>query len=280
MYENRTVKMKYILEPAHQLRMTFNEEALHELAASMQQHGLINPITLYEDEEGRLIIIAGHRRFLAAVLLKWEEIPARVKKDTNKTGIKTIAAVENLHREDLDLIEEADLIGDLYYEEKLSIGAIADMLNRGKQWVQSRLEIRMYPMDVLEALQRKIVKLGVARLIAAIQEDVFRKWILDMAVNSGATEAMIAQWIKDHNAGMTTEEAQKIIEEKAEGTAKYYEKTKFKCGLCFNEDTLENVMIVRVDKTCYLELERLRAQHEQEERHKKEIQNKEGKNDS
>ena len=262
MYQNKTVKMMHILEPPHQLRMSFDEEQLHELAASMQQTGLINPITIHQDEEGKLIIIAGHRRFLAAKILKWETIAARIKKGENKTGIKIIAAIENLQRANLNIIEEADLVGDLHYEDKLSIGEIEGMLNRKKGWVQSRLEVRMFPPEVLEALQQKTIKFGVSRLIAAIREDVFRKWILDMAINSGATEKMVATWIQDHNMTLTTEDAQNIIDKQSFTTEEYYQKTKFDCGLCYNDDTLENVMIVRVCKACYLELEKLKAQHE------------------
>lgn len=267
--------MMFILEPPHQLRMSFDEEKLQELADSMQQHGLINPLTLHEDEEGRLIIIAGHRRFLAAKILKWEEIPARVLKHADKTSVKVISAIENLQRADLDYIEEADLVSDLHYVDNFSIGAISDMLNRGKAWVQARLEIVMFQPEVLEALKNKAIKLGVARLIAGIQDEGFRKWVLDMTINSGATEAMVSTWINDNFMTLTEAERHEIIEAASETTTQYYEKTKFGCSLCYGEDALAHVMIVRVCKECYLQLQAMKEAHEKQERLKLQNQIKE-----
>ena len=266
MYENREAEMKFILEPPHQLRMSFDEEKLQELADSMKQHGLINPITIHEDEDGRLIIIAGHRRFLAARILKWEKISARVKKTSSAAEVKTISAVENLQRADLDVIEEADLIQNMHYEEKLSIGAISDMLNRSKAWVQARLEVMMFQPEVLQALQEKTIKLGVSRLIAGIQDEGFRKWVLDMAINAGATEAMVSTWIKDNFQSLSEADRLEIIEAASETACEYYEKTEFTCDLCYEKDTLSNVMIMRVDKECYLRLQAAKEAHSKEQR--------------
>ncbi len=257
MYENRTINMKFIIEPPHQLRMSFDEEKLQELAASMKQHGLINPITLHEDDEGRLIIVAGHRRFLAAKTLNWQEIPARVKKHTSKAEIITISAIENLQRADLEIIEEADLISKMHYEEKLSIGAISDMLNRSKAWVQARLEVMMF---------QKTIKLGTARLIAGIQDEGFRKWVLDMTINAGATEAMVRTWIKDNFQSLSEADRLEILEHNSETAMEYFEKTKFSCDLCYEEDTLSNVMITRVCKECYLRLKAAKEAFEREKR--------------
>lgn len=266
MYENRRVKMIHIMEPPHQLRMNFDEEKLYELAESLKQHGLINPITLHEDEERKLIIVAGHRRFLAAQMLKWETIDARIKNAMTGIEVVTISAIENLQRADLDLIEEADLITKMHYNEKLSIGIISDMLNRSKSWVQARLEIMMFQPEVLQELQLKTLKLGAARLIAGIQEEGFRKWILDQAVNAGATEAMVSTWIKDNFISLSEKQRQEIIDEASQTTSEFYEKTKFTCVLCLDKDTLEHVMIVRCCKVCYMKLQEMKANDEKEKR--------------
>ena len=266
MYENREVEMKFILEPPHQLRMSFDEEKLQELAASMQQQGLINPITLHEDKEGRLIIIAGHRRFLAAKILKWEIISARVKQEMSGIEIVTVSAIENLQRENLDVIEESDLICKMHYDEKLSIGEICDIINRKRPWVQARLEVMMFQPEVLEALQQKTIKLGVSRLIAGIQDEGFRKWVLDMTINSGATEQMVSTWIKDNFQSLSEADRLEIIEAASETACQYYEKTKFSCDLCYEPDTLSNVMICRVCKECYLRLQAAKEAYQKEQR--------------
>ncbi len=266
MYENREVEMKYILEPPHQLRMSFDEEKLQELARSIQKDGLIHPITLHEDAEGRLIIMAGHRRFLAAKINNWEIISARVKQNMSGLEIVTVAAIENLQRADLDVIEESDLICKMHYDEKLSIGEISDIINRSKAWVQARLEVMMFQPEVLQALQDKTIKLGVSRLIAGMQDEGFRKWVLDMAINAGATEAMVSTWIKDNFMSLTEEQRHEIIEQASETAVSFYEKTKFTCDLCYEKDTLSNVMITRVCKECYMRLQAAKAAFEKEKR--------------
>jgi len=254
-FQSKNVKLKYINEPPHQLRMAIDEEALKELAQSMQQHGLLQPILLHLDEEGKLTIIAGHRRYLAAQMLGWEEIPARVLSGSTPTQNKILSAIENIQRQDLNPIEEADIVGDLYYENKLSTKEIAELLNRSINWVQSRLEVRQYPMEVLQALHEGQVRLGVARIIAAIQDEGFRKWCLTQAIEGGATEAMVRQWIKDAYIEMTPEQRQKLMEKHKEISREAVERLRFACAVCGTEDLLENAMVARVCKACYLAME-------------------------
>jgi len=263
-YVSQLIEMKYINEPPQQLRMEIDEESLMELTESIKQHGLINPITLYHAEDGSYTIIAGHRRFLACKKLQWEEIPARVISYKEGPKIRVLSAVENLQRQNLNIIEEADLVMSLHYEEGLSINHIADMLNRSRDWVCKRLEITQYPMEVLEALKSDAIRLGAARLIASIQDEGFRKWVLEQAISSGATEHMIATWIKDNFLTLNPAEREEIIKEKTMGSVKRLEELEFECGVCNEREPLSQVMIVRVCKQCYYNLQIVKQQHGQQ----------------
>jgi len=253
-YTNETIEMKYITEPPHQLRMEIGEEGIVELAQSLEQHGLINPITIQRDSEGRLIIIAGHRRFLAAQKNKWEKIEARILDVSTDVEIKTISAIENLQRADMHIIDEANLIADLHFSHELAVNEISDMLNKSRDWVLKRIEIKTYPYEVLQALYEGSLKLGVARRIAVIPEDGFRKWVLTQAVAAGATLSMVNTWINDEQLKTSSKDAQDIIQELSDSTTQYFESTKFTCGLCAQEDSLTHVMILRVCKQCFLQI--------------------------
>ncbi len=265
-YENKEVKMKNIIEPPHQLRMEINEEDINELALSIDQHGLINPITIQEDQEGRLIIIAGHRRFLAVKKLGRKTIHTRVLKNTTKTEVTVIAAIENLQRSDMNIIEEADLINGLHFDGKLSCGEISDLLSRSREWVLKRIELQQYPKEILQALHEGSIKLGVARLIATIQKDAFRAWVLTQAIASGATISMVKVWIRDSTVELSTEDAQKIIQEFSNSTMEYLESSKFTCEMCYREDSLVHVIIVRVCKQCALQISAANEQYKYEKR--------------
>ncbi len=279
-YENKEVKMKNIIEPPHQLRMEINEEEINELALSIDQHGLINPITIQEDQEGRLIIIAGHRRFLAVKKLKKETIPARVLRNTTKTEVTVIAAIENLQRSDMNIIEEADLINGLHFDGKLSCGEIADLLSRSREWVLRRIELQQYPKEVLQALHEGSIKLGAAGLIAAIQKDAFRAWVLTQAIASGATISMIKVWIRDSTVELSTEAAQQIIQECSDNSMEYLESSKFTCEMCYREDSLLHVIIIRVCKECALQINAAKERYAYDKRLTEEQQRSEKKDDN
>lgn len=195
-----TVPMSQILEPPAPLRGAHDPEKLRELAASLKELGQLQPIVLHAGADG-LTIVAGHRRFLAARLLAWEKIEAKVF--PKLIGDSTLAALaENVHREDLTPLEEARVLCALVLEQGRDVDAVATQFGKSRAWVDSRLELNGYPKDLLEAVHAKTISLGVARELARVTDDGYRAFLLYHAVEGGATvktiRIQVQDWLSSH----------------------------------------------------------------------------------
>lgn len=151
----------------NQPRREFDDEALHELAASIREIGIIQPITLRRTDADRFQIVAGERRWRAAMMAGLTTIPAYIRtiKDEN---VMEMALVENIQREDLNAIEVA-----LAYERLMSAdGAtqekVAERVGKSRAAVANYLRLLKLPAQVQVALQKKEIDMGHARALLSI----------------------------------------------------------------------------------------------------------------
>jgi len=153
------------VDPA-QPRKVFNEEGLNELASSIKEHGLINPIRVKALKNGTYQVIAGERRFRAAKLAQLETIAAVVESQDATAGeVLAKQLVENLQRQDLSPMERAIAVGQLRDEFQWSIREISTRLGISKGAVQRSLEVLALPDDLQAALvagasESKVLLLG------------------------------------------------------------------------------------------------------------------------
>lgn len=190
--EYKPVPMALIHEPPHQLRQTIDPERLGELADSMAAEGLHQPIGVRAlDGEEAYEIIWGHRRFLAARLLRWPSIPCRVF----PVGYDPLLAAisENLQRVDLDPVEEAHAVQKLL-DTGRSIAEVARLFRRSHNWIVSRIDLLRYPEDLKTAIQMHGLKLAVADALRDIDHDAYRAELTSEALRTGATGATAHVW--------------------------------------------------------------------------------------
>lgn len=192
------VPLPLIDEPARALRESISEEALGELADSMAAEGLHQPIGLSgPDASGRYRIIWGHRRYLAARLLRWDQIAAKV---VRTDGDSLLAAVsENLQRADLSPLEEAHAI-ERFRERGESLSAIARQFRRSAAWVQTRLDLLSLPGDLQDTIRRGTLTLSVADALRRIDHLDYRAELIAEAERTGATAATVAVWVAHYEA--------------------------------------------------------------------------------
>lgn len=133
------VPIKMLVPAKIQVRKSFPEEALQELAADIKERGILEPILVREDEEGNYEIIAGERRYRAAKLAGLNEVPVIVKTLEEKE-LRFTQLAENLQRQDLNPIEEREAFVQLQAEFNLSITALAKMVNKSRDYVRDRIE--------------------------------------------------------------------------------------------------------------------------------------------
>lgn len=156
------------IEPnPNQPRREFDEEALSELAASIREIGIVQPITLRQTSDGRYQIIAGERRWRAAKIAGVETIPAYIRTANDET-IMEMALVENIQREDLNAIEIALAYEHLAETTGLTQEKISEKVGKSRAAVANYIRLLKLPALVQMALQNKTIDMGHARALLSL----------------------------------------------------------------------------------------------------------------
>lgn len=150
-----------------QPRRTFDEEALQELAASISQLGVIQPITLRRRADGKYTIISGERRWRASQIAGLEHLPAYIR-EVDDENLHAMALVENIQRQDLNAIEIALGMQRLIEECGLTQEAMADKVGKKRSTVTNYLRLLSLPSEVQLALKEGLVTAGHAKAIAGM----------------------------------------------------------------------------------------------------------------
>jgi ParB family chromosome partitioning protein len=145
----RVIPVDRIEPNPDQPRMVFDEEALHELAASIREHGVLQPILVRPLGDNRYQLIAGERRWRASREAGHATIPALVEEIDDDTALE-ISIIENLQREDLNPLEEAAMYDRMVHDHGYSIRKLADKLGKDKGYLENRLRLADAPEEIRE----------------------------------------------------------------------------------------------------------------------------------
>ncbi|HHX8633261.1 ParB/RepB/Spo0J family partition protein [Vibrio diabolicus] len=159
------------LQPGvYQPRKDMAPEALEELAASIQSQGIIQPIVVRQVESGQFEIIAGERRWRAARQAGLKRVPCLVKKVEDRAAI-AMALIENIQREDLNVIEEAQALERLQDEFTLTHQQVAEVIGKSRTTVSNLLRLNQLESDVKSLVADKLLEMGHARALLALQSE-------------------------------------------------------------------------------------------------------------
>ena len=198
--EKSVVKLLDVEPNKEQPRKNFNKESLEELAASIKEHGLLQPILVTEikGSKGKYRIISGERRWRASRIAGLSEIPVIVK-DLSKQQIMEISLIENLQREDLNAVEEARGYDVLIKEFGLTQDAVAKRVGKSRPVIANALRILSLPDYVISSLEKEEISAGQARSLIPIKEkmpeDEFKKFV-DIAKAKNLTVREIEAFAK------------------------------------------------------------------------------------
>lgn len=191
--EYRLVNLADLRDPHAPMRETMDEQLLGELAASIADTGLQEPIRVLE-VAGAFEVIAGHRRLLACQMIGYSPVPCIIDRNT---GISTIAKMiaENSAREDVNPIEEARLYARALVElAGNDTDNLVDLVKRPRAYVEGRLLLLQGDPGVVEALEQRKITLAVARELNRVEDSGRRLIFLDAAVRGGANSRTVAEW--------------------------------------------------------------------------------------
>lgn len=172
-----------------QPRKDFDEKALSELADSISQHGLIQPIVVKPNLDGRYSIIAGERRWRACRLAGLNEVPVIIK-DADEQTLMEIALIENLQREDLNAVEEALGYRSLIDGYGLTQDEVAKRMGKSRSAVTNALRLLSLNDTELEALRRGTITAGHARALLSCEDEETRGKMLLLAADGASVREL------------------------------------------------------------------------------------------
>lgn len=152
-----------------QPRRQFDKEPLQELAQSIKENGILQPIVARRTVSGKLEIVAGERRWRAAQLAGLHEVPVLLRTFSDKEALE-LAIVENIQREDLNPIEEADGYSRLITEFKLSQQQVAEKVGKDRATVANAIRLLSLPTEVKEMIAENTLSVGHAKVLLALPE--------------------------------------------------------------------------------------------------------------
>ncbi len=185
----------------NQPRRAFGEETLAELAASIEQIGIIQPITLHQLSKDRYMIIAGERRWRAAQMLGLPSIPAYIR-TLSDGNIMEMALIENIQREDLNVIEVALAYQHLMEQDDMTQEKLAKRVGKGRTVITNTLRLLRLPAEVQMALQKREIDMGHARALLAIESPSEQVRVFREIVQKGFSVRQVEQMVQALKKGV------------------------------------------------------------------------------
>ncbi len=195
----------------NQPRREFDEEALAELADSIREIGIIQPVTLRKMEDGSYQIIAGERRWRASQMAGLENIPAYIRTaDDEKT--MQMALIENIQREDLNAIEIALAYQNLIEQSHLTQDQLSEKVGKKRATVANYLRLLKLPAQVQMALRNRTVDQGHARALLGLDDPKKQVKLFSEIQEKGYSVRQVEEMVKALNNGETVSSGRKKIE--------------------------------------------------------------------
>jgi ParB family chromosome partitioning protein len=182
-----------------QPRKMFQKNALQQLADSMKEDGIIQPVVVYK-RDGKYFLVVGERRWRAAQLLRWEKIPAVIK-DFSDNDVMAKALVENIQREDLNAIEIAEGIEALIAQSGEGQQETAEKLGMNRATLANFLRLLKLPAPVKEAIVQGKLDQGHARALLALKNDGEILSAAAQVMRKGLSVRQAEMLVKKYEAG-------------------------------------------------------------------------------
>ena len=223
----------------NQPRREFDEEALQELANSIREIGIIQPITLRQTADGRYQIIAGERRWRASQMAGLTTIPAYIR-TIDDEQVMEMALVENIQREDLNAIEIALAYQHLVEASGMTQERVAERVGKSRTAVTNFLRLLKLPAQVQMALQERTIDMGHARALLSLDSPALQIKVFREIQKNGYSVRKVEELVKQLKAGETLQIGKKRVAAKTALPEEYHALTK----------QLSDVLSTRVEMTC------------------------------
>ena len=210
------LKLNEIEPNKNQPRKIFDDEALSELSASIEKHGIIQPLLVRHLPGGTYPLVAGESRWRAARMAGLTEAPVVIRELSDEDA-SALALIENLQREDLDPIEEAEGYRYLMVTYSITQEEAAQKVGKSRSAVANLMRLLSLPKDVLELVRAKTLSAGHARALLPLEDSAliaqFAKEIIEKGFSVRQTEKLVKDFLKPQKPGKKNAEKDKYITE-------------------------------------------------------------------
>jgi len=186
------IPIDLILEPTVELRSVVDSESLGELAKSITEVGILNPI-LVRKVEDKYEIVAGHRRYLASKIAGLQQVRCIIIQGSEEK-IEETKLHENLHRENINPYDEGIFFKSLMSRFSWSVSVLADKIGKSTTYVYERLALLDFDPIMRDAVRDGIMNISVARELQKVSDVSYRQVLIESAIRSGITARLAQQW--------------------------------------------------------------------------------------
>ena len=179
----RYIKIHDIMPNANQPRKTFNEEKIEELAASIREHGIIQPIVVRKKSRG-YEIVAGERRWRAAIKAELSQVPCLIRNLDDEQNM-LIAIIENMQREDLNPIEEAEGLRQMTETFGMTQEQVSRSVGKSRPYITNTMRLLKLPEYIRESIADARISAGHGRTLIAASDEDMRKSIWEKMIKEG-----------------------------------------------------------------------------------------------
>jgi ParB/RepB/Spo0J family partition protein len=193
--EVHRIDIERISSNPHQPRQTFDADALQDLAASIREHGILQPVLVRPRADGHFQLIAGERRWRAARIAGLREIPAIVEQFDDEAALE-IAIIENLQREDISPLEEAEMFERMTTLHGYSLRKLAQKLGKDKGYIENRLRLADAPPEVRDLVSARSDTLSAAYELMKVSDPRTRRRLAGQVATGELSLAKLRQRIQ------------------------------------------------------------------------------------
>ena len=247
----KKIRLDLIVRPVEIVRLEIDKDELRELANSIEERGLMQPIEVTPRGD-KFLIVFGDRRYLAHELLKKKDIMCRIE-DINDEQVVIDRAMENVQRVNLTPFEEGHIYRGLLDKAGMSLGDISKRVGKSPGVVQRRIDILRMPESFQKALHEGRISVSVAEELWSCPDQDKREYFLELAVEHGITQKVARDWVDDFKK---TFRSTKNGTGSGQGGAAPYEDVPIyrACDICLDPVEYKNVKELRICPGCHGEI--------------------------
>ena len=206
------IALELIRPNPYQPRKTFEEERLNDLASSIQQHGILQPIILRQTVQGYYIVV-GERRFRASQLAGLTEVPAIIK-ELSDEDMMELAIIENLQREDLNAIEEAESYKKMMTDLNITQQEVARRLGKSRPYIANMLRLLQLPKNVAQMVQHGALSSAHGRTLLTLKDASKIK----KTAKQAAQESWSVRYLEEYVNGLVSKDISMKLDKETKGS--------------------------------------------------------------